>query len=211
MISLAVISLISRRRFVSSISSNVLLLRLCQFVPRVFAVSARLGAKSRHVVATFASVVLLGEFAGVEEIRPRVIILAGFLRAVVLRRTLARAFMVDVTRFFARGPFHVALPVAFVQQIHGFGVFERQRLFPFRIADRELIILIFGDDGEISGDGEGVRTVMHDGAIIVSQAAGVRVALNVEIELDSGLRVRVLSQHQQRFVSVHARLFVVQS
>ena len=57
----------------------------------------------------------------------------------ILRRTLAGAFVVHVAGFFALW-LGFALGITFVQQIHDFRIFERQMFLP-RIANRELVVL----------------------------------------------------------------------
>ena len=69
-----------------------------------------------------------------------------------------------------------------------------------------MLYLIFGDDGELTGGGESKGSIVHDGAVVVGETSGVRVLLNVEVELDAFLRISILPEHQQRLISVDPRL-----
>jgi len=127
----------------------------------------------------------------------------------ILGRTLARAFVVDVARLFAArlgGTFRVAL----VEQINDFGILEGQVLLS-RIADGELIVLISGKNGEMRVVAEGQIAVMHDGAKIVVDSSGIGFLLDFEVDLHAGTRRRVLRQYFQVIVAIEARLFVMQT
>ena len=55
--------------------------------------------------------------------------------------------------------------------------------------------LILSHDGELSRGAEGIGAIVHDGTIIVGESSGVRILLNVKVELDTFLRVSIFPQH----------------
>jgi len=74
--------------------------------------------------------------------------------------------------------------IALVHQIDDFGVGERQRVsvtLGARIADRELIILVASQDGELPVGRKRCVPIVHDGAEIVFDAEWIRIGLLVEI------------------------------
>jgi len=147
----------------------------------VVAMTARFGAQTSHVLATFASIILLGKVACPGEVGLRIVILARLLRAVILGRTFALTLMVDVARIFTFR-LSVALGIAFVQNVDNLCVLKGQ-MFLSGVADGKLVVLISREDREVSGVAECEIAVVHDGAEVVRNASGIRFSLDVEVRL----------------------------
>ena len=90
-------------------------------------------------------------------------ILARSLGAVVGRRTLALALVVDVT-FTRATRVRRTMSVAFVRNVDHLEVVESGS---FPVADGQLVARVFGQHGGLSPHAKGFQPVMHNGAIII--------------------------------------------
>jgi len=142
-----------------------------------------------------------------------VIIFARLLGTFVLRSgTFALAFMIDVTGSITLVLRCLTMRVALVHDINDLGIGEGQRItMTLRpgISNRELIVLVPRQNGELAIAGESCISVVHDRAEIVFHAEGIRVSLLMEVISVRSLNVFVIDL--QRIVPVDSALLVMQS
>jgi len=119
--------------------------------------------------------------------------------------TDAGALVVLVARLLT-GRVGGAVRVAAVHHVHDSLVRVGQMLF---VADRELKILISGEDRHFIVVGEGPRAVVHDGAVIVRHPKGTRSLLLVKVE--PLFPLNIVQLNDESLVSVQAALLVMQT
>jgi len=117
----------------------------------------------------------------------------------------ALALVVLIAGFLAAGVGRAVLGAA-VHDVHDPLVGVSQVLLS---TDGELEVLISGDDSHLSVVREGVRSVVHNGAIIVGHSKWTRVCHFVEIE--SLTRFHVLQLDDECIIAVDAALLVMQT